>query len=212
MSILAWIQTDEFDTVIISLGDGSQPGQFKLFIDSIGELSFSDAGADETHGFFASAARMVADDTKTHIAFVKDGTSSSFYIDGELVKTFSGEDITYDSSSQLYVGGTGEDQYLGTLGDVRLYDSSLTQSEISSICHQSRFSVYSDTSGYLQSKVSLLSSSSSANDTSSDPPTVSPTSQTFVSFTTGLTIQGLNSTILTSNDTACYSHRCCKCI
>ena len=194
MTLMAWIETDAVDTVILSLGEGNQPGQFKLFVDSIGEVSFSDVGHDKTHGFFASAATMVADDTKVHIAFVKSEKTAVFYRNGEKIKTYTGKDVSYDTSSNLYVGGTGSDKFVGSMGDIRLYVSALTSNEIHSIYLQSKFSAFSDTSGYTLSEDSFMSFNGSS------PPTFAPTQKTFISFNVSLGISGLTSPVLDETD------------
>lgn len=67
----------------------------------------------------------------THVAAVVDGTSYSFYIDGQFVETVTGGSLLYDEDSYMYLGmGYYGNGLSGSLDEVRVWNVARTEAEI----------------------------------------------------------------------------------
>lgn len=58
----------------------------------------------------------------------------TLYVDGEEIDSLGTEDVPYDSTENLHIGGDpgcgGRSWYTGLLDDARIYNRALTKSEI----------------------------------------------------------------------------------
>eukprot|EP01041_Mallomonas_annulata_P011188 gene11188-23375_t len=144
LSLSAWIITGTTNRTIMSLGrsPGSQGSEFRLFIDSAGMLGFEDKLTENIYGFHSTDSGsqsniFIADNIWHHIAFVKNGTTGEFFVDGKHAGTItSPHDIAYRNEMLCIAADCRHPQnsslfFQGMLDDFVIFDTALNGSDIS---------------------------------------------------------------------------------
>jgi hypothetical protein len=128
----AWIKPSRVDSTIFRKAGGA------------GENKYLRVGADQRAYFYIGdcmssvvdlpSAAVVPLDEWTHVAGTYDGNFARIYVNGQasgLRETIASCNVA-DSTAELYIGGSSRTTFLfqGTIDDVRIYQRTLTATEI----------------------------------------------------------------------------------
>jgi len=140
-TIMTWVYPEDVGTIgangVIVGKYASSEYEYVLFL--LGNkliLYLSDDGDNVTYA--ASMSGFVDSNIWSHITVVKEGTSVTFYINGDIQsknEVGSVPATLYSGTASFIVGDTssGEDEYKGLIDDIRIYKQALNASNISSI-------------------------------------------------------------------------------
>ncbi len=137
-SVSAWIRTEPgqaFTSNIVSWGDGqTQNARWSVMVTSAGDGSAAQINIiGESNDIAIDNA--VPEDQWTHVAVTYDRSNLSVYVDGENVLVAPpSEPYETDGAFPLMIGTNTENRddeyFIGSIDQVRIYDGTLTQSEI----------------------------------------------------------------------------------
>ncbi|WP_236519435.1 LamG domain-containing protein [Sandaracinus amylolyticus] len=128
-SILAWVRLDSLPlTGRVGLVD--HDGQYGIFVHPGGELrcAITIAGSG-----WAMAAAVIGAREWHHVACVAEQATLRLYVDGREVATTPAAMTRTPGSSALYVGEngpTGDDQLIGAIDDLRIWDEPFTAQQV----------------------------------------------------------------------------------
>ncbi|MDP6587137.1 MAG: LamG domain-containing protein, partial [Anaerolineales bacterium] len=165
-AIMAWFKTSEVDVVskdkFIIEGDSTNTGRWKLGITTGGDklkCKFEDADNQAIGGAALTGVGDVGDKTWHHVALVYDGNDIVLYEDGENVASANdpGKSI-HTITGPGYIGckGNGLQCFNGTIDDVRVYNISLSGTQIKRI--------YEDTKNSYPSNETMTSDNTASAD------------------------------------------------
>eukprot|EP00607_Mallomonas_marina_P007977 CAMPEP_0182416996 /NCGR_PEP_ID=MMETSP1167-20130531/1426_1 /TAXON_ID=2988 /ORGANISM="Mallomonas Sp, Strain CCMP3275" /LENGTH=1143 /DNA_ID=CAMNT_0024590247 /DNA_START=52 /DNA_END=3483 /DNA_ORIENTATION=+ len=171
LTISMWITTSTPGTYLVSLGRNplTVDNSFLFHIRGDGKLCFHDYsggsyGFDINSGF---STGVVTTGTRTHIAFVREGTTGRYYINGALsgTKTAS-KSVTYNNED-LAVGyayaRTHNNFFNGDMEKLRIYKKALSASQVLSLKDSDTF-VTDGTVYYLEGPKSFTGNSGILHD------------------------------------------------
>jgi fibronectin-binding autotransporter adhesin len=132
MTISAWIRTTA-DGMLMTIGrsPSNMDGQ-QAFLISGGYLKYWDYN-NGSFGFNgAVSTQIVTSGAWRHVAFVKNGTTGTYYVDGTAAGTITGPDVAH-IATDFCVGKDYRDNngfFSGSIDDFRLYARALSAQEI----------------------------------------------------------------------------------
>jgi len=143
LTVSAWIKPNILIDTTEILGSGTSTASYNLFLDSNGGLYLGAEGEDsDVNQNFDSNNGLLTVGVWTHIIFVRDTTADTgqWFING--VADLSEEDYTvgnWDSGASFYAGRArlASSYFNGSIDEVRIYNRSLSQSEILQLYNQS---------------------------------------------------------------------------
>jgi autotransporter-associated beta strand protein len=132
MTISAWIRTSA-DGAIMTIGrsPSAMDGQ-QMFLISGGALKYWDYNAGSFGFNGAVSTQTVTSGSWRHVAFVKNGTTGTYYVDGMAAGTITGPDVAH-VATDFCVGKDYRDNnqfFSGSIDDFRLYSRALSAQEI----------------------------------------------------------------------------------
>ncbi|WP_169791638.1 LamG domain-containing protein [Sandaracinus amylolyticus] len=136
-TVLAWLRVDAMPAVGRA-GIVDHDGQYGLFVHPGGELrcAITIAGSG-----WAMAAAVIEAGRWHHVACVVEDATLRLYVDGREVATAPASTSRAPGSSALYVGEngpTGDDQLIGAIDDLQIWDKPLTGQEIAAVVRDGR--------------------------------------------------------------------------
>jgi hypothetical protein len=122
-------QGSSYNTLIAKGGAASGGASYALNILADGSVFFK---AGDGQFISSGAGKYVNDGSFVHIAGVKNGTTFKIYINGVEVVSQTRTDVDTDNNDALILAGdTGASRHItGKLGDVRIYNTALSASNI----------------------------------------------------------------------------------
>jgi hypothetical protein len=136
-TLLVWARVDVMPTAGRA-GIVDHDGQYGLFVHPGGELRCSNAIAGAG---VASAPAALQQGRWQHIACVAEGTTSRLYVDGVMVASVPCASTRTPGEGPLHVGEngpTGDDQLVGAIDDLRIWDAEWTASEVAADARRGR--------------------------------------------------------------------------
>ena len=149
-----WVYHDslrDFSSLINS-GDSGEGTWFRIVISNSGKGYFQLRTDGNSNQIKVSDA--VSTGEWNHLAMKGDGSTLTAYVNGEQVGSTAISNLGYDMTNSMYIGdapnpfGGGERSHDGRISDVRLYDSALSDSQISELASPK---------GYIKSSKSFVS-------------------------------------------------------
>jgi hypothetical protein len=140
MTITMWINSKTTSGTLLTFGRSvsNYDGEFFLFINSSGFLTFWDYTYANGYGFNGSSNIPIPLNKDIHIAFVKNRYNGTFYINGKNAGQISSLNYILYNNNNLVLGmdprgDSGETGFNGIIHDFNIYSSALTPTQINSI-------------------------------------------------------------------------------
>ncbi len=139
-TIEAWIKTTNGSgTIFSNRNSDSYSNFFTFFLNGGGKLTIeiSQDGSGTNYAVHVGNGTVHNGEWR-HVAFVRNGSTIEFFIDGVLDKTITTTAVDHSSVNPFYVGARGGgyvgmlEFFNGMIDDVRLWNLARTQTEISS--------------------------------------------------------------------------------
>ena len=137
ITLSAWVYTNSVltaeDTIVGKWHNGATGRSYLMELYGQDVLfGLSPDGTNTNQVAFITPGAVISADTWHHIACVADGTDMIVYVDGADVGSTPYTSAIFDVSSDLMIGNYPTTHYLdGKIADVRIYDTPLTDVEIS---------------------------------------------------------------------------------
>ena len=140
LTLAAWVYPTSFSAAdnvnaIVRKGEAN-PNMWQLAIED-GYLTMMLESSDGVGGRVQSSSQLTLN-TWQHVVGTWDGTTATIYVDGTVVDsnpyTGSNAGLLATDSRDVYIGGrTGSDYFNGNLYDVRIYNTTVTTTQIGKI-------------------------------------------------------------------------------
>lgn len=133
-SICLWGSATANNQAFFSYGDGLSTNYIGWFFDGTGDLNFQVRGTFGNDDISSPLLGSSVYDEWHYYCLIKNGTNAKLYVDG-VEKTSSTVDASWTESGNMYLGtgSTSSFQLIGGIDDFRLYNSTLTTSQISDL-------------------------------------------------------------------------------
>lgn len=134
LTLALYVQTTGVSSTLITLGRSSSnfANEFMFKIGANGYLSFEDFSAS-AYGFSGISTVKVNTGIRTHVAFVKNGLTGTFYVNGVASGTItSSASVTY-KTTDLSIGKDIRDNnqiFTGSMDNIQIFSSALIASQV----------------------------------------------------------------------------------
>jgi alpha-tubulin suppressor-like RCC1 family protein len=156
MTFTAWIKTSGVNGTIFTMGRSANNihGEQLLSVDANGRLNYWDW--NNTYGLNGvSSTVTINSGSWRHIAFVKNGGSGTYYVDGQPAGTVTGANVSHVATDFVLGKDLRSNSafFNGAMDEVRVYNRALSAAEILEIRSGKQAVSLGDTSTVLQSSV-----------------------------------------------------------
>lgn len=116
-------------TYLMNKWDGTDGWAVRINASNQVELIYSNSGSDST----ITASTALTANTYQHVAFVKNGTGLTVYIDSTSDNTDTGDASAGTNSNDLVIGNYSSSYFNGELDELRIYSDNVSSSIVSNV-------------------------------------------------------------------------------
>ncbi|KHO54326.1 MAG: parallel beta-helix repeat-containing protein [archaeon GW2011_AR19] len=160
ITVSAWVYSDNFERNMMVVEKANVNAQWALFFENAGTPGLKWAGGAADYGCITSS--FPTNNQWHHIAATQSGTACSIYIDGVLNDTGVNTAIG-NGNGQIYISSYDGAGYFfkGSIDEVRIFNRSLSGSEIEQLYNVSNLQKFNNTNWYFYANQTGLTAGNS---------------------------------------------------